>query len=228
MYKVGELFTGIRALLNDTQDAVYHDEIIIPYFKMAYDELKLNLQDYNIPFTNKTSEVITVPAGITDIGGPEGPGLPNDLIEIMGMYERTAGTDNNFLSMTRNIFLPKTEQQIAYLQVYSWQKQYIKLLGATSNIEVKIDYIAEDMTMDPDANTVMVLHNSKLALQYGTAALCAMFIDENESRAAALNSKAVNALDLLLSVAVKSAQSAPVRRRPFLNRWKARGGGYYY
>lgn len=226
MVKVGDIFDTTRALMNDTTGAVYTDAVLIPYFKIAYDELRLELEDYQIPIGILTSDEIRVNAGVTTIGGDGGPSLPKHLIEIMSIYERTYGTTNDFVVMTRQITLPKTEVRTQYLEVWSWQNQRVKLLGATNDIGVKIDYIGEIPDIVNQDN-VVELTNSKVALAARTAALCAQFIEENAERYQAAMDTCNNAIDKMLNIKIKPQQRIPIRRQPFMARYKARTGTGY-
>lgn len=225
MIKVGEVFDSVRAFMNDTSGAVYTNVIILPYFKIAYDELRLELEDYSIPIGMATSDGFTVTAGVTCIGGNGGPALPKDLIEVLEVYERTAGTTNDFVPMARDITLPKTEVRSSYLEVWAWQRQKIMLLGATSDVEVKLDYLAELPDVNNE-NTVLEVTNSKIALSARTAALIAMFIEENGERYQACLDTCNNALEKMLNIKIKPQQRIPIRRMPFNARRKMRGSGY--
>ena len=227
----------VRPLLNASVEDGYTDEVILPYFKMAYDNLRMECEDNNIPFTNVTSAIIAVDQGVTDVGGPTGPALPTALVEIFDIYERIAGTDNDFMLMKRRYFLPKTSILTAYLEVWSFQKQYINFLGANGNIEIKIDYIADTLVGIIDSNTMVSLWNCRNFLGFRTAALCAQFIGENDTRAEALNAQAgwvteanpnpSGELQRMLNISVKNQQSMPVRRKPFMSGYRQRGWAGY-
>lgn len=221
--KAGDIFTNARALLNDADADVYNDATLLPYLKMAIVDLRLECEDNNIPYTNITSAWITVPAGITNIGGPGGPALPSDLVEIVEMYERTAGSSNDGMLMTRRIFEPKTEVQTTYLRVYTWQGQQVKLIGATGDIEVKIDYISQNIGDVTDKNTLILIFNSCAFLWFRTAALAATYIDENKARADEANAEAGRCIETMESIAIKSQQSMVIRRKPYNSSYKTRG-----
>ncbi len=225
MTKVGEIFEMVRAFMNDNKDAVYHNDVLVPYLKIAYDELKLDLEDYSIPINILTSDGILVTAGVTEIGGSDGPPLPAHLIEIIEIYERTNGTNNDYMQMTRQITLPKTEQQTTFLEVWTWQGQKVKLLGATSDIEIKMDYLSE-LTDVNNENSIIELTNCKVALAARIAALCAQFIEQNTEHYQACLDTCNNAVDKMLNIKIKSQQRIPIRRRPFMARAKMRNNNY--
>ena len=221
--KAGEVFEKARFLLNDTQGAVYTDEVLLPALQIATDNLRLECEDNNIPFTNVTSASITVPAGVKNIGGPGGPALPSDLVEVIEAYERIAGTSNDFMQMRRRNFVPKTDFETTYLEVYTWQRQVIWFIGSTSDIEVKLDYVGNTLSQPTNANSEILIFNSISFLYYRTAALAANFIGENKTRSDELNQEAVAAIETMENIGIKNQQSEPVRRRPFMSAYRQRG-----
>jgi hypothetical protein len=66
--------------------------------------------------------------------------------------------------------------------------------------------------------------NGMSFLAYKTAALCSMFIGENQTRASILEAKAEQALERLTGINNKGRQQIVTRHRPFRAGWKARGG----
>lgn len=219
----GSLFDRVRALQNDTDGAIYTDDAILPYCQIAQDDLNLALQEYNIPVTNATSAVLSINEGQVDIGGPTGPALPLDFIDILDIAERTAGTSNDFMRMQRLQFLPQTEILTAYLQVWSYQNQIIKFLGANGNIEVQLHYIADTLGYVENENSQLRLFNVRAYLQYRTAGHCSMFVGENETRANLQFGLAQQALDAILNINIKSTQGIYTRRRPFRHGFRTRG-----
>jgi len=224
--KVESIFDGSRALLNDQQNAVFTNAVQLEYFKIAYEEIRQDCEDHNIPITNKTTTAIYIPQGTKDIGGPTGPALPNDLVEVLECWEVPANTNNNYMLMRRLNFLPKTVILTSYLEVYTWAEQYVHFLGANTDVNVKLDYVATGMPDITDENSIIKLINAINFLKYKTAALCAMFIGENETRAEVLQQSALAAKDVLLSILVKNSQGIQTRMRPFMAAYKLRGKLY--
>lgn len=223
--KAGDVFNTARFLLNDTEVQQFTDTVLAPALKIAVNDLRLECEDNNIPYTNMTSAAITVPAGTFDIGGSTGPALPADLVEIVEMYERVAGTNNDFMLMARRNFLPKTEFQTTFLQTYTWQKQIVHFIGATGDIEVKIDYVGDTLSRVIDANSEIAIYNSISFLSFRTAALAANYIGENKSRSDELNLEAVRCIETMENIGIKNQQSIPIRRRPFMSRYRMNNGG---
>lgn len=232
--KAEEIFDKSRSLLNDQVGAVFTDTVLLPYLQMADTDLMLECEDNNIPYTNlTTSDPILIPAGIRNIGGDgtlggtPGPALPEDLVEIVEMYERISGTTNDYLLMRRRNFLPKTNYQTQYLEVYTWQKQTVQFIGSTTNIEVTIDYVAGDINDITGPNSLILLFNARSFLWFRTAAHAAFYIGENKERSDELNAEALRCIETMENIGIKSQQSSPVRRRPFMSSYRQRGlGGY--
>lgn len=222
--KVSEVFAGARFLLNDQAGAVYDDTTLLGYLKIAYEDIRQACEEYQIPLNLKTSEVITINSGVYDIGGPTGPPLPSDLIEVLECWERPAGTTNDFMKMRHMMFLPKTEVLTSYLEVWQYADQYIHFLGANGDIDVKIDYVGQGMPDIVNENTLVKLTNAVNYLKYQTAGLATMFVDENETRAGVLAQLASDAKDTLLNIKIKSQQNISIRRQPFMAAYKRRGG----
>jgi hypothetical protein len=222
---VNEVMLGTAALMNDQTRAVYTNTVQLPYFKMAYAELADELKDNNVPISNRTSVGLPITQGMIDIGGPTGPPLPIDFIEPLALWERTAGTTNDFMLMDRRQFLPKTSTLTSFLQVWTYINQIITLLGTNGDIEVKIDYVGDPFANIVNENSLILVHNAENFLKYRNAALCAEFIGEDESRASSLNNNAGRELETLLNIAIKSEQSIYTRRRPFRARFKSTGRG---
>ena len=133
----------VAALLNDTSQTIYTNAAILPYFNMATGDLQEHFQQNNIPVTNRvTSGAILVKAGVDAIGFGTTPSLPGDLVEIQEVYERNVGVIP-WIPMTRKEFLPQTliDQQINQFLLWAWIENQIKLIPATSDNELRLDYI---------------------------------------------------------------------------------------
>lgn len=212
---VSDILGQVRALLNDQDDQIYHDNVVLPFFRQAYDDLRLAAENYSIPITNASSAQIVLPAGALTLGSDGNPSLPQDLVEILSISERPAGQETNYIRLRRKEFLPHGLTQTAYLGIWSWQNQIVKFVGATGDIDLKLDYVADPFGVIINENSVVQYTNCRNYLQYRTAALCAGYIGENESRRDSLNNEATILVDLLLNQAIKTKQSIATRRHGF-------------
>jgi hypothetical protein len=220
---VSDVLDRAAFYLNDTARNYYTNTVLLEPFKAAYDDLRETLADNGIAIMNDTSAVLTVNAGVTDIGGDTGPKLPINLMVPLSLYERTSGTNNDFALMERRAFLPVITVTTAYLKYWAYQKQVIQLLGATGAVDVKINFIGDNITFADRPEDRINLFNAKSFLSYRTGALAAKFIGEDDERANTLNGEAGRAIELLMGIDIKSQQSTGVVRRPFRGAWKRTG-----
>ena len=212
MTPVSNIVTSVQALLNDQIGQVFTFAVQKPYINIAIRELREVMEANNVSMTNAVETGILIPAGTTEINPVN---MPADLIEIQQLLERVQGSGTDYIAMRRMEFLPSIVTQIAYLVFWTYQDQKVKFIGATSDIELKMNYVADRMPLINNEVDRIALINCDSFLQYRTAGLCAQFIGENKERADDLNSYAVLALDRFLLVNVKGKQSIFVRRRPF-------------
>lgn len=229
MATYSEVVASVSSLMNDTAQTLYTDAAVLPYLNMALDQLQEIFSHNNIPVTNETSAVITVPTPnrVVAFGAVAPlPALPVDLLEIQRIWETATGGDN-WTPMIRTEFLDLYADDISKNQfgVWAWQDQEIRLPLANQDIDLKLQYIAT--TIAPIAigdmgNDLPVL-NSKLYLTYLTASFCSMFIAENPTRAQALAGLAEDALSRTIGINNKGKQSIATRRRPFRASYKTRG-----
>lgn len=210
------------SLLNDTAKSIYTYVVQIPYLNAAIDELQEMFQLNNIPMTNEVSAVLPIVAGVKTITSLTVPPLPTDLIEIQHLYERLTGTTNDFKEMTKVGYLPPYTQLMDSLIYWTWQDQEIRFIGANSNRDVRINYIAAAIAAVTASTDAIKPFNSKSFLAYRTASLCARFIGENPTRADELDAFAQLAIDRLIGISVKGGQNIATRRRPFMSGFKVR------
>lgn len=223
----GEVMDRSAALMNDPDLTDYTYEAQLPYLNMAIDELIEMMEESNNSPSNKTSDVIEIAVGeyqITPAESATTPHYPEDLVEIQEVRERLSGTTDPFVLMTRRESITEFPATSA-LVYWTWENQIIKFNpnGATTDRDIQLFYIAKNLTNAENENSIIGMINAKSFLTYKTAALCAQFIGENESRAALLDGKAEKAAERLMNLDNKGRQQMVTRRRPFRASYKARG-----
>lgn len=218
--RAGTIMKRTAFLLNDGTRTLYTDEVVLPYLQMAYDDLKLELEDNDVPITNVTSEPIAIPHGVKDIGGDTGPALPGNLIEIYSIW--ASSDDVNYRELRRISTLPKTEMSTSNLNVWSYEDQVVNFLPSNIDVKIRINYIGDTMGELDEATASIKINNCISFLQYRTAALCAEYIGENPTRAASLNTNCNRCIDIIVPINVKGNQGMVTRRRPFRAAWKSR------
>lgn len=231
MPKPSDIITTVAGLMNDFSQSQYTNTACLPFFNLSLDELQEIYELNDIPITHNTSAAIKIPAGIDRIGFDTTPALPSNLIEISELWESTSGL-NRWTPMSKREFLPnylRDNTTISMFLIWDMENGRIKLISANADIDLKIDYIGSLFNtpiLIKDINVNLPFTNVKTYLEYKTAALSAMFIAENESRAVALDSLAGTALSRALGIPIKGMQSVITRRRPFRASFKRRGVSY--
>ena len=223
----GEVMDRSAALLNDPARTDYTYTAQLPYLNMAIDELVESLEESNSSPTNTTSAIIVLPIGsyrITPTEHVTTPHYPSNLIEIQEVGERLSGTNDSFIPLGRRDFLNTVPANNALLY-WTWQDQiiYFNSNGATTIRDVQLKYVAQAISQAVNESTTIGTINARSYLSYKTAALCAQFIGENETRAGMLEMKAEAALERVTGINNKGRQQISTRHRPFRAGYKARG-----
>lgn len=219
-----EILEISAALLNDQERDVYTNIVMLPYLNIARMELEEIFELNNIPVTNASTAVLTIPDGNDEISFDTTPALPDDLIEIRQLWEATVDTDNYVPIDKREYLLHWATGERNMFGVWSWQDQAVKLLAAIVDIDVKIDYIKSLFTIldIDDITDENEVRNTSSFIQFRTAGLCAEFIGENKTRGDSLTGNAGAALERSLGISVKGKQTIFTRRRPFRAAFKRR------
>lgn len=224
-FTVADILNLVASLMNDTAKTKYTHAAMLPYFNMALAEMQEHLELSEVPVMEKTSTAVSVTTGQTVVSmGTTSTNYPTDLIAIQQLWERLAGSSEPYTPMYKRDFLPHymedtTTSDIVY---WTWLDQEIQFYAPGTNREIKIDYIRQRFANTiGDTTLVIDVMNSRSFLEFRTASLCAMYIGENPTRAAALDVDARGgadcnggALSRLLSINVKDKQDIQVRRRP--------------
>jgi hypothetical protein len=222
----GQVMDQSAALLNDANLTVYSYAAQLPYLNMALQELQELFELNDVPVTQTvTSSPIAVATDVSELSYTTVPPLPSDMIEPQQLWERAAGIDP-YVPMTKLKTLPLYMEgtQIPQLLYYVWESQKLTFLPANADNEIKIVYVKAlftEFTNVLGTDQVNVI-NAASFLEYRNAALCAEFIGENPTRAAALNNNAILAMDRVLGIGAKGGQAIMTRRRPFRAGWKRR------
>lgn len=226
-----EMITGAAVLMNDAAQKRYTNTAVLPYLNMSLDILQEVYELHSLPITEGVSSIITVPSGISRIGFDTIPALPTELIEIQQMWESPTGL-NEWTPMVKKEYLPHFLEDgtlISQFLIWAWNKDHIELIPANATNDVKLDMISKIFKTPialANVNVNLPFTNIKTYIEFETAALCAMFIAENETRYATLSNHAADALSRALGIPIKGMQSVVTRRRPFRASFKRRGISY--
>ena len=236
----GELMDRSAVLMNDPSKTDYNYAVLLPFLKLAMDELSDSLMDSQSSPSLRTTfkSTIFLPVGKVAIYPykyavmpiPEDEAIyPADLVEIQEVGERRLGSTSPFIPMRRVEFMEEFPVADNF-GIWSFQDQIIwfNRNGASSAREIQLKYVRDYIGIFDTDNiseiVVVAPINSRTFLTYKTAALAAQFVGENTERAAILEAKATEALDKMESTRTKGRQQIMTRHRPFRAAWKMRGG----
>ncbi len=207
-----------QGIFNNGVPSLFTYTAQMPYLNMALAEMREALEQNNVQVTNATTIDLIVPIGDVQLTLAQ---LPKGLIEIQHLWERTEGeTSQDFAEMTRVEYLPPYVVQTTMLMYWQWAGQNINFIGATSNRQLRLDYIQDVLPAVIDPTDSISVINARTFLTYRNAALCAMYIGENKTRSDSLNIDALMAFDRMISINTKGKQAIAVRRRPFMAGWR--------
>lgn len=229
MFLASDVYKAVRALLNDKVGSLYTDAVQQEYLNIALADLRIRCEAYNIPVTNETVAEIDIPAGTTEIvfnAVAPAPSLPPDLVEPNQLFQRWQGNTTDYIPMTKVRFIPPWQVATNTLIYWAWIGQKIALSPCNADSQIRIDYTKHILAKVVDKDQPIDVINTQSFLQYRTAALCASYVGENESRAKELNITAQMELDHFLAIGIKGGQSIATRRRPFNQSYKSWTGWY--
>jgi len=208
-----EVMDRSRAVLNDVAIDLHTNEVLLPYLKIANDDLSDELVDHGSTVTKEVSVDIPLSANVKQLI------LPNDIIVPIQAFEKDTGRgDEYYKQMDQRSFLPNGVPGNE-LGVWVWREQQVVFIGATVSKSIRLRYHRLILAVTGENSPIELTHALNY-LAYHTAALAAEHIGQNRSKAIDLESVAVGKLNKLLKKEVKQSHSKPTRRRPFkLNRF---------
>jgi hypothetical protein len=222
----GQITSLVRSLLNDAQGNLFTDAVLLPYANAAYRGVQRALANAGAGGFMTDNALLVVAAvsavdaslqvAITDATAPPNQ-LPTDLLAPLKLWERPSGSAQEFLEMadlTRHGGLP-SEPQGAALSVWEWRADGLYFIGATQDTQIRLRYIKSYPDLTDAASPVLVRHAQE-AIAYGTAALAGWA--RGSPLAEKWDEAARDAIEDLVSSAVRREQQSARRRRPFSSR----------
>jgi hypothetical protein len=219
----GQITALVRSLLNDSQGNLFTDSLLLPYVNSAYRKMQRAIgnagaggfiqDDALLVVSAVTSVDTSLQVSITDATAPPNQ-LPTDLLFPLKIWERPNGSAQDFVEMvdlSQHGGLPSRAQD-ATLSVWEWRADGIYFLGATQDTQIRLRYLKAypDLT---DATSPVLVRNAQEAIAYAAAALAAW--SRGSPLAAKWDEAAADAIEDLVSAAVRREQNTSRRRRPF-------------
>ena len=219
----GQITSLVRSLLNDSQGNLFTDAVLLPYANSAYRKLQRMLgnaggggfiqDDALLVVTAVAQPDTSLQVSITDATAPPNQ-LPTDLLVPVKIWERPNGSTDDFLEMvdlTQHGGLPSRVRDLT-LSVWEWRADGLYFLGATQDTQIRLRYLKAypDFT---DATSPVLVRNAQEAIAYATAALAGWA--RGSPLAEKWDDAAADAIEDLISAAVRREQQSAHRRRPF-------------
>lgn len=204
-------------LLNDAAQTSFTNAVLLPYLKIAFDELQIALDGYQLPFVNKAAAAVTVLATATTMTAP------TDMVRPTNLWERLLGSTipEDYVEMNELNWDPKITP-VREKNFWAWIGNAFFFPPSTTDRQILLEYVATliDPAI-PGADSVQ-LQRIHVFLQYRVAGLAAKYIMQDDQRATGLDGDAFKSLDAVLRAAVRSNQSKPAKRKPFRHAWNQR------
>lgn len=196
--------------LNDAAKSRWPYTVLLPYLKSAVGELQAELESNDLPPLYEIAAVITVNAAVEPLLD-----LPADFVFPIYLEERAVG-ETRWHPMDELSWEPDMDRA-SELKVWVYREGVIKLLGATTNRQVKLRYL-RSLNQIISENTVIEVANAKGFLAARTAGLASQFGGSATVRGENANGRAEYFKRLVISSITKRLQDKPVRRRRY--RWR--------
>lgn len=212
-----QVMDSVATLMNDTQKQRYTYPAITPYLNLALADLREIFKLNNIPVTNNMEMGFKVSAANgTYPVVIQYSALASDFVDARKLSERTWGNiGDDFVPMTKLEVAPPFVVQTSFLTYWWKSQQQLNFVGATSDIELRIDYVSEVLPAIVNPTDMINVIGVQSYLQYRTARHCSFYIAENPTRAQQLDGDANAALEKSLGINIKGSQAIAIRRRPF-------------
>jgi hypothetical protein len=219
----GQITALVRSLLNDSQGNLFTDTVLLPYTNSAYRKVQRAISngggggfiqdDVLLVVTAVTQTDTSLQVSITDATAPPNQ-LPTDLLVPVKLWERPNGSSDDFLEMvdlSQHGGLPSRAQDVT-LSVWEWRADGIYFLGATRDTQIRLRYSKAYPDLS-DATSPVLVRNAQEAIAYATAALAAW--SRGSPLAERWDGAAADAIEDLVTAAVRREQQSARRRRPF-------------
>lgn len=214
--------TGFIQLV--AQGDVFTDTMLLPLLNAAYRKVQRKLSNSASPTETGQEDLGTLTAGGVILDSTSTPALPSDFIAPKEMYEKLS-SDTFYIPMTLCQVLPERAQG-TYLGDWAWREDAIQLVGALSDVMVRIRYY-RSLSPLTSGNSVIQIRDGLDPVAFWAAHLAAL--SRGSSLAVVLKSQFDEAMNEVLSTQAFSKQYRPTRRMPYnamSNRGRRSGGRY--
>jgi len=219
----GQITSLVRSLLNDAQGNLFTDAVLLPYLNSAYRKVQRALgntggggfiqDDVLLVVAAVSAPDASLQVCVSDATAAPNQ-LPTDLLVPLKLWERANGSTDDFAEMvdlTRHGGLPSRVQDTT-LSVWEWRADGLWFVGATQDTQIRVRYLKAYPDL-VDATSPVLVRNAQEALAYATAGLAGWA--RGSPLAEKWDDAASDAIEDLVSAAVKREQQSARRRRPY-------------
>jgi hypothetical protein len=208
-----------RALVNDSAASVFTDAVLMPLLNSAYRGLQRQLAEAGVSVLVSQIDLdLPLTSGVTqtEISDESDPQLPTDLLAPHQLWEQQTGSSDIFVPMEKITGGLPNFQPMTYLRMWEWREDQINLIGATSEITVRLRYekVLPQLVLGTDP---IMIRASNDALAYATSALAARARGAR-ALAADMQAAAYQATSDLVERYIRPEQFKGRRRKPYGNR----------
>jgi hypothetical protein len=205
-----------RALINDAAGSVFNDATLMPLLNSAYRALQRELAEAGVSVLVSQVDIdLPLTSGLTttEISDTSTPQLPTDLLVPHQLWEQQSGSSDLFVPMEKIVSGLPNLQPGSFLRMWEWREDTIQLLGATSEVTVRLRYekVLPQLVLGTDP---ILIRASNDALAYATAAVAARARGAR-ALAADMQSTAIGATEKLIERYIRPEQFKARRRKPY-------------
>ena len=217
-YSAASVMDLSAALLNNVSKSVFSYTVLLPYLKLAHDDLESKLIDNGVTTNNVVDKTITHIAQIIPSPEPRIVALPANFFLPIRLEERllTSTNDDDYTDMTEvdRIDPLGTASVRPELNIWTFAEGNIKVPPCNTNRNIRLTYKKKFAPITSDGSNEEV-DKSRNFIAFRTAAIAAEFKGRNKVLADSLNLQAADSLDTLISIYTKANQANRVRRKRF-------------
>ncbi|MGB9334107.1 MAG: hypothetical protein WCB14_03790 [Candidatus Acidiferrales bacterium] len=205
-----------RALINDAAGSVFNDATLMPLLNSAYRALQRELAEAGVSvLVSQVDLDLSLTSGLTttELSDPSTPQRPTDLMVPPQLWEQQTNSGDLFVPLEKIVGGLPNLQPGTFLRMWEWREDTIQLLGATSDVTVRIRYekVLPQLVLGTDP---ILIRASNDALAYATAAVAARARGAR-ALAADMQSTAMEATQKLIERYIRPEQFKARRRKPY-------------
>jgi hypothetical protein len=205
-----------RALVNDAAGSVFNDATLMPLLNSAYRALQRELAEAGVSVLVAQVDLdLPLTSGLTttELSDISSPQLPTDLMVPHQLWEQQTDSGDLFVPLEKIVGGLPNLQPGTFLRIWEWREDTIQLLGATSEVTVRLRYekVLPQLVLGTDP---ILIRASNDALAYATAAVAARARGAR-ALAADMQSTAMEATQKLIERYIRPEQFKARRRKPY-------------